>query len=53
MLQFTFIIGITNPNSETQANLMRELYNRSNIDVTDIKFVEAHGTGTQVNTVNA
>ena len=42
------ISGITNPNSETQAELIRELYTRSNIDVNDVGYLEAHGTGTQV-----
>ena len=42
------IVGITNPNSEMQAALMRMLYKRSGIDYNDVSFVEAHGTGTQV-----
>ena len=42
------ISGITNPNSETQAELIRELYTSSNIDVNDVGYLEAHGTGTQV-----
>ena len=42
------IVGITNPNSETQADLMRMLYKRSGIKYEEVKFVEAHGTGTQV-----
>ena len=41
--------GITNPNPEIQASLMKEIYSRSGVNVKDVYYVEAHGTGTQVN----
>ncbi|XP_078335992.1 fatty acid synthase-like [Crassostrea virginica] len=39
--------GITFPNSQSQANLMRTIYNRCKLDVNKIAYVEAHSTGTK------
>ena len=39
--------GITLPNGEAQADLMRSVYARAAIDPRQIRYVEAHGTGTQ------
>ncbi len=35
---------MTNP--QAQADLIAELYRRSNIDVRDVSYIETHGTGT-------
>ncbi|KAK2587686.1 hypothetical protein KPH14_003803 [Odynerus spinipes] len=40
--------GITFPNGEMQAKLVREVYNECGIDPADVSYVEAHGTGTKV-----
>jgi len=39
--------GITLPDSQSQENLMREVYRRAGVSPGEIGFVEAHGTGTQ------
>ncbi|MBW7896468.1 MAG: SDR family NAD(P)-dependent oxidoreductase [Opitutaceae bacterium] len=39
--------GITLPNGEAQADLMRSVYARAAIDPNRIHYIEAHGTGTQ------
>ncbi|MSR12873.1 MAG: SDR family NAD(P)-dependent oxidoreductase [Gammaproteobacteria bacterium] len=39
--------GITLPNPEAQAGLMREVYRRAKIRPGQVAYVEAHGTGTQ------
>lgn len=41
-------LGITFPNSQSQADLMSKIYNRCKIDVNSISYVEAHSTGTKV-----
>ena len=38
--------GITFPNMQAQADLMRSVYHSAGLDPTDTAFVEAHGTGT-------
>ncbi len=38
--------GITFPNMEAQANLMRSVYQSVGLDPMDTAYVEAHGTGT-------
>ena len=43
-----FLSGITFPNSQSQANLMKTIYNRCKLDVNKIAYVEAHSTGTKV-----
>lgn len=43
-----FVLGITFPNSQSQADLMSKIYNRCKIDVNNISYVEAHSTGTKV-----
>jgi acyl transferase domain-containing protein/acyl carrier protein len=43
--------GITVPNADAQAALIRKLYNEPNIDVNRLHYIEAHGTGTQVGDV--
>lgn len=43
-----FVLGITFPNSQSQADLMSKIYNRCKIDVNSISYVEAHSTGTKV-----
>lgn len=40
--------GITAPNGESQARLIREVYQRHGINPEDIQLLEAHGTGTQL-----
>lgn len=40
--------GITVPNRDAQADLMRQVYREAGIDSKDIDYVEAHGTGTPV-----
>jgi fatty acid synthase, animal type len=39
--------GITFPNREMQARLLRDVYREAGIDPQDVAWVEAHGTGTQ------
>ena len=41
-------VSITQPHSETQADLFRRLLQKSNVDASSVSVVEAHGTGTQV-----
>lgn len=41
-------VSITQPHSETQANLFRRVLQKSNVDASSVSVVEAHGTGTQV-----
>ena len=37
--------GITMPNGQAQADLIRKVYARSGLDPLDTGYVEAHGTG--------
>ena len=39
--------GITFPNGEMQARLLRDVYREAGVDPRDVAWVEAHGTGTQ------
>ena len=41
-------VSITQPHSETQADLFRRVLKKSNVDASSVSVVEAHGTGTQV-----
>ncbi|KAJ3499844.1 hypothetical protein NLG97_g34 [Lecanicillium saksenae] len=38
--------GITQPTAEAQARLIRHVYDRANLDLSQTRFFEAHGTGT-------
>jgi acyl transferase domain-containing protein/enoyl-CoA hydratase/carnithine racemase/NAD(P)-dependent dehydrogenase (short-subunit alcohol dehydrogenase family)/acyl carrier protein/phospholipid N-methyltransferase len=40
--------GITAPNEDSQARLLRSVYEKFNIDPAGIRLIEAHGTGTQL-----
>jgi len=40
--------GITVPNAEAQARLIREVYGRAGVRGADVSYIEAHGTGTPV-----
>jgi acyl transferase domain-containing protein/NADPH:quinone reductase-like Zn-dependent oxidoreductase/acyl carrier protein len=40
--------GISVPNGEAQADLLREACNRAGVRPTDVQYLEAHGTGTPV-----
>lgn len=40
--------GITFPNGEMQAKLLREVYAESGVNPADVVYVEAHGTGTKI-----
>jgi acyl transferase domain-containing protein/NADPH:quinone reductase-like Zn-dependent oxidoreductase len=40
--------GITVPNGDAQAELVREVVGRAGIDPLDVSYVETHGTGTPV-----
>ena len=40
--------GLTVPNVDAQATLMREVYRRAGIEASAIDYLEAHGTGTPV-----
>ncbi|MDQ0318929.1 acyl transferase domain-containing protein/NADPH:quinone reductase-like Zn-dependent oxidoreductase/acyl carrier protein/short-subunit dehydrogenase [Pararhizobium capsulatum DSM 1112] len=40
--------GISLPSRESQANLLRAIYEGNNIDSNQVAFVEGHGTGTKV-----
>lgn len=40
--------GITVPGVETQAQLLRDVYERAGIDPAEVDYIEAHGTGTAV-----
>ena len=40
--------GITAPNAESQQRLMRDVYERFDIDPGRIELIEAHGTGTKL-----
>ena len=40
--------GITMPNGDAQVKLMKDVYERSGLDVADTGYIEAHGTGTKV-----
>jgi acyl transferase domain-containing protein/acyl carrier protein len=40
--------GITAPSAQSQFELIREVYRRSNIDPATIQYVEGHGTGTRL-----
>jgi len=39
--------GISLPNSEAQADLIRGAYEMAGVDPAETSYVEAHGTGTQ------
>ena len=41
-------VGITFPNAESQANMIKTLYKRAGVDVNDLAYMEAHSTGTKV-----
>ena len=40
--------GISVPNPDSQIALMKDVYQRSQVDVNTVHYVEAHGTGTKV-----
>ncbi|MBO9357394.1 SDR family NAD(P)-dependent oxidoreductase [Bordetella petrii] len=40
--------GLTVPNADAQIALMRQVYERAGIPISDIDYLEAHGTGTAV-----
>ncbi|KAH9885669.1 hypothetical protein F4778DRAFT_798830 [Xylariomycetidae sp. FL2044] len=40
--------GITQPSTEAQRDLIREVYNKAGLDLGLTRYVEAHGTGTVV-----
>jgi acyl transferase domain-containing protein/NADPH:quinone reductase-like Zn-dependent oxidoreductase/acyl carrier protein len=40
--------GLTVPNADAQAELLREVYARARIDPSAVDYLEAHGTGTAV-----
>lgn len=40
--------GITAPNAEAQAELVRSVYYENNISPDDISYIECHGTGTKL-----
>ncbi|KJF67040.1 type I polyketide synthase [Rhizobium nepotum] len=40
--------GISLPSREMQASLLRDVYERHNLDPNDLAFIEGHGTGTKV-----
>jgi acyl transferase domain-containing protein len=40
--------GITMPNGDAQVKLMKDVYERSGLDVAETGYIEAHGTGTKV-----
>src|SRR5439155_26547303 len=40
--------GIALPNGEAQAALLRQVYARSGVPPSQVRFIEAHGTGTTV-----
>ncbi|MES2824534.1 MAG: SDR family NAD(P)-dependent oxidoreductase [Pseudomonadota bacterium] len=40
--------GITAPNPQSQTRLMQDVYDKYNIDPTNIQLLEAHGTGTKL-----
>ncbi len=40
--------GISLPSRESQANLLRAIYDGNNIDANQVAFIEGHGTGTKV-----
>lgn len=40
--------GIVQPNSEAQAALIRETYDKAGLNYSDTQYFEAHGTGTRV-----
>lgn len=37
------MLGITSPSGKAQEQLMRDVYQRANINPKDVGFVEAHG----------
>lgn len=41
-------MGITAPNPEAQARLLRECWRESGIEPADLSYIEAHGTGTKL-----
>ncbi|KAK2051610.1 beta-ketoacyl synthase domain-containing protein [Colletotrichum caudatum] len=42
-----FTQGFTMPSSESQAALIRDVYESAGLDMSDTQFVECHGTGTK------
>ncbi|KAK2003339.1 beta-ketoacyl synthase domain-containing protein [Colletotrichum falcatum] len=42
-----FTQGFTMPSSESQASLIRDVYQSAGLDMSDTQFVECHGTGTK------
>lgn len=40
--------GITFPSTESQGQLISEVYAEAGIDPEDVEYVEAHGTGTTI-----
>ncbi len=40
--------GITVPSSDAQAQLLKQMYQNSQVNLDDISYLEAHGTGTAV-----
>ncbi len=40
--------GISLPSRESQAHLLRDIYEGNNLDANQVAFVEGHGTGTKV-----
>ena len=40
--------GLTVPNATSQARVIEEAYEQSNIDYKSVRYVEAHGTGTKL-----
>lgn len=41
-------VGLSMPSSESQFNLLEQVYRRFDLDPENLAFVEAHGTGTRV-----
>lgn len=41
-------MGITTPNPQTQAEVIKEAIERANIDIKTVGLLEAHGTGTMI-----
>src|SRR5689334_2169591 len=43
-----YLLGITFPSGERQAQLLEEVYREAGIDPAQVNYVETHGTGTKV-----
>jgi len=41
-------VGVSMPSSAAQADLLKQVYERSGVDPSALAFIEAHGTGTRV-----